>query len=78
MSTNEVPLDSIGQVKAAVDAGRTVYWANDGYQVIKGSNGEYLIVWNKGGRQENFVGLTLSEHGGTGPGATKFYTKVKT
>ena len=32
------------EIKAAVDAGRAVYWENPGYRVIKDNIGQYLIV----------------------------------
>ena len=31
------------QIRDAIDAGKTVYWHHDGYQVIKDSIGQYLI-----------------------------------
>lgn len=44
---------TLEEIKAAVDAGKTVCWSNEGYKVIKGKY-EYLIVW----RGENAIGLT--------------------
>ncbi len=35
----------IASIKAAVDAGQTVHWANHGYIVVKDSLGEYLIKY---------------------------------
>lgn len=34
---------TLEEIKAAVDAGKTVHWANQGYEVIRGESGEYLI-----------------------------------
>lgn len=34
---------TIEQIKAAVDAGKTVHWANASYTVIRDSLGQYLI-----------------------------------
>jgi len=34
------------EIRAAIDAGKTVHWANDSYSVIK-SGYEYLIVRGK-------------------------------
>ena len=34
---------TLDQIKAAVDAGKTVHWANTGYQLIKDSVGQWLI-----------------------------------
>lgn len=36
---------NIQEIKAAVDAGKSVKWVNDGYNVIKDSIGQYLIVF---------------------------------
>jgi hypothetical protein len=49
------------QIKAALDAGKTVHWANPGYRVIKDKTGQYLIGWNIGGRDENYIGLTWQD-----------------
>jgi hypothetical protein len=49
----------LDQIKNAVDSGLVVHWSNDGYQVIKGH--EYLIGWDIGGRQENYIGLTWAD-----------------
>ena len=48
---------NLQEIKDAVDAGKKVFWSNDGYEVIKGDY-EYLIVWNRGGRDEYYIGLT--------------------
>ena len=48
----------LSEIKAAVDAGQTVHWSNEGYTVIKDSAGQYLIAWRRGKPGENFIGLT--------------------
>jgi hypothetical protein len=52
---------TLQEIKAAVDAGHTVHWANEGYRVIKDSLGQYLIGWNVGGHDENYWGLTWQD-----------------
>ena len=34
---------NLQQIKQAVDSGKTVYWSNNAYQVIKDSIGQYLV-----------------------------------
>lgn len=46
------------EIKRAVDAGQVVHWANDGYRVIKGGLGRYLIVYGMGTTRMNCIGLT--------------------
>lgn len=36
---------NVFEIKKAVNEGKTVCWANDGYQVIKDENGDYLIIY---------------------------------
>ncbi len=36
---------TIQEIKNAVDAGLRVKWANDGYDVVKDSIGQYLIIY---------------------------------
>lgn len=43
-------------VELAVKNGETVYWMNKGYRVIFDGL-QFLIGWNIGGRNENYVGL---------------------
>lgn len=45
-------------IKNAVDVGRKVYWVTENYEVIKDRIGQYLIVWGRGSRGENAIGLT--------------------
>jgi len=49
---------TLEEIKAAVDAGKTVHWANDGYRVIKDRIGQYLIAYGEGTRDANYSGLT--------------------
>ena len=46
---------NIEAIKAAVDAGHTVHWANMGYVVHKDALGQYLITYRHGG---STIGLT--------------------
>ena len=46
---------TIEQIKGAVDLGLSVKWANDGYDVIKDSLGQYLIKYRPTG---HCIGLT--------------------
>lgn len=43
------------QIKSAVTAGKRVYWGNEGYEVIKDSLGQYLIIYTPSGY---CIGLT--------------------
>lgn len=46
---------TLEDIKAAVDGGETVHWANEGYRVIRDRLGQYLIVFLPGG---STIGLT--------------------
>ncbi|WP_413863357.1 hypothetical protein [Tateyamaria sp.] len=46
---------NIEDIKAAVDAGQAVHWANKGYIVDKDALGQYLITYRHGG---STIGLT--------------------
>jgi len=46
---------NIKDIKAAVDEGKTVHWANAGYVVRKDGLGQYLIVYLPNG---SAIGLT--------------------
>lgn len=46
---------TLSDVKAAVDAGQPVRWANDGYHVIRDNLGQYLVTYPANGF---CVGLT--------------------
>ena len=46
---------TLEEIKAAIDAGRTVHWANTGYRVQKDSLGQYLITFEPNG---STIGLT--------------------
>jgi hypothetical protein len=49
---------TLAQIKAAVDAGKTVHWANEGYVVNKDRNGDYLIVFTS---NKSTIGLTWKD-----------------
>lgn len=46
---------NIAEIKAAVEAGKCVHWANEGYRVCRDSLGQYLIVFARNG---SIIGLT--------------------
>ncbi len=46
---------NIAEIKAAMDAGRKVHWANAGYLVHRDSLGQYLITYVPNG---STIGLT--------------------
>lgn len=52
---------TLAEIKAAIAAGQTVHWSNEGYTVIKDKIGQYLIAWDLGGKGENFTGLTWQD-----------------
>ena len=43
------------EIKQAIEAGKSVKWSNDAYDVIKNNKGEYLIVCNI---NNHCIGLT--------------------
>ena len=49
---------TLDDIKAAVDAGQTVHWANTGYVVHKDRLGQYLITYVPNG---SCIGLTDRE-----------------
>lgn len=46
---------NIAEIKAAVDAGKSVRWANEGYRVHRDGLGQYLITFVPNG---STIGLT--------------------
>jgi hypothetical protein len=46
---------TLEKIKAAVDAGNRVHWANTGYIVTRDSLGQYLITFTRNG---SAIGLT--------------------
>lgn len=51
---------TLEEIKAAVDAGKTVHWVNSQYTVIKDENGRYRIGWKMGTPHESYVNLVKS------------------
>ena len=49
---------TLEDIKAAVDAGQTVHWANTGYIIRKDRLGQYLITYGPNG---SCIGLTDRE-----------------
>ena len=46
---------TIDEIKAAVDAGKPVHWANEGYRVHRDGLGQYLVIFVRNGCT---IGLT--------------------
>lgn len=46
---------TIDEIKAAVDAGKPVHWANEGYRVHRDGLGQYLVTFVRNG---SAIGLT--------------------
>lgn len=46
---------NIAEIKAAVDAGKTVHWSNEGYVVTSDKLGQYMITFTGNGYS---IGLT--------------------
>ena len=46
------------EIKAAVDKGVRVFQHNSGYEVIKDSEGQYLIAWLHGTSHASYIRLT--------------------
>ena len=46
---------NIAEIKAAVDADKSVHWANEGYRVHRDGLGQYLITFAQNG---STIGLT--------------------
>lgn len=49
---------SLADIKAAVEAGYTVHWANTAYEVIKDSIGQWLVAYERGTSRACYWGLT--------------------
>lgn len=49
---------TLAEIKAAVDAGLTVHWVNDGYVVVKDCLGRYLITFTP---NDHTIGLTWTD-----------------
>jgi len=57
---------TLDEIKAAVDAGKSVHWVNRGYIVIgftceKTGQRDYLIGWDHGGPRAHYIGLTWQD-----------------
>lgn len=46
---------TLEEIKAAVDAGKKVYWSSPAYKVVKDSKGQYLIACEA---NHSYIGLT--------------------
>ena len=48
---------TLEQIKAAVESGKTVYWKNDAYRVVKDRLGQWLLMCSNG----SATGLTWQD-----------------
>ena len=46
---------TLNEIKYAVETGRSVHWANDGYSVIKDNLGQFLVIFEP---NQSCIGLT--------------------
>lgn len=60
------------EIKQAVDAGTSVYWSNEAYQVIKDAKGQYLIKHTGG----ICIGLTWADGVTLNADEKDFFCKV--
>ena len=49
---------TLNQIKSAVEAGKSVHWANDGYKVIKDKIGQFLVIFEP---NQSCIGLTWKD-----------------
>lgn len=49
---------TLAEIKAAVEAGKTVHWSNTGYVVTKDRLGQFLITFSSNG---STIGLTWAD-----------------
>lgn len=60
------------EIKQSVDNGIPVYWANQGYVVIKDSIGQYLIHCTM---NDSYIGLTHADGETLNGKESQFFTK---
>jgi len=53
---------TLQEIKSAVDAGKSVKWASDGYDVIRDNIGQYLIIFRPNGHCIGLSGLAGTEY----------------
>lgn len=56
---------TLEEIKAAVRAGKTVHWHNEGYTVQVDQLDQWFITWSRGGRGESSVGLFYCDDKGS-------------
>jgi hypothetical protein len=49
---------TLNEIKYAVEKGRSVHWANDGYSVIKDNLGQFLVIFEP---NQSCIGLTWQD-----------------
>lgn len=52
---------TLDEIKAAVNAGKTVHWASEGYTVIRDQHDQWFIAYRHGHRDANYIGLTWTD-----------------
>ena len=56
---------TLQQIKDAVEAGKTVHWANTAYTILKDNlrdgTHQWLIAYNHGQRTAHYIGLTWQD-----------------
>jgi hypothetical protein len=62
---------TLQEIKQAIEDGKTVYWANLSYTVVKDKNNEYLIKHSTG----NCIGLTWADGTTLNGKEADFFTK---
>lgn len=66
---------TLAEVTAAVDAGHTVCWENDGYTVGPDLFGKYHVTWRAGSRNPHTVSLFHADGIGSDYSPEDFYIK---
>lgn len=64
---------SLAEIKAALAAGRRVFWCNPGYEVIKDKVGQYLIKCHMNG---SCIGLTHLDGATLNGEESEFFTQA--
>jgi hypothetical protein len=49
---------TLQEIKAAIEAGKTVHWASEGYVVVKGKHEQWFILFPSNG---HCIGLTWQD-----------------
>ncbi len=52
---------TLQEIKDAVENGKTVYWENHRYTVVKDKHGQWLLGFDVGSVRPNYIGLTHAD-----------------